>query len=724
MASLRAHERTAPRIRISSAGDWPAPADAAAGERLADRFAAIGEAEAGLAADPAGSALLRCLGGNSPYLADLALRESAALLPACARRARPVAVRQAMAAIAALPAARRRARRSPRRCARPSGVSPWPPPSPTSAASGTSTASPRALSDLAEAALRARSPICCAPAHDSGELRLPASRRARARQRLHRARHGQARRARTELLQRCRPRAAVRPGRRASITGERACGALLLPAGARSSGLDGSARRRRLRVPHRPAAAPRPVGHAALHRPAGGHRLLRKHGPELGTRRHAQGAPGGRRPRARRRVSRRHPPLRLAPPPGFRRAGRHPRHEAAHRRAQGHRRLAPQATRWRASPGTTSSSARAASAKSSSWRRRCNWSGAAATRRCACPRTLEALALLAGAGHLPRRTAVANCRRLPLPAPCRAPAANGGRPADPRAAGATPAQPGARSPTFMGYADAAALRRGAAAPSDARAARATPELFEARARPARGRRRRRRWISAAPATRRRHRRRRCRHGLRRHRARHRGGARLAGRPRARAALGARPRPDARSAARPAGRARPARPQPDAGVRPVRRLPRHACPPACSCCRCSSATRRCSTASPRCSAPRRRSPTIWPACRRRWRGCWRRTERSQPRARRCARGWPMRAALEDALAIIRPTVRAEDFAISVATMEGRIDADAAGERAHRAGRCGAGGAVAARAGRFRRAFRPRAGRRHGGGGAGQGRLAAK
>ena len=50
--------------------------------------------------------------------------------------------------------------------------------------------------------------------------------------------------------------------------------------------------------------------------------------------------------------------------------------------AQGHR-AAPRRTGSPASPGTTSSSARAASARSSSWRRRCNWSGAAATRPCA-----------------------------------------------------------------------------------------------------------------------------------------------------------------------------------------------------------------------------------------------------------------------------------------------------------------------------------------------------
>ena len=71
------------------------------------------------------------------------------------------------------------------------------------------------------------------------------------------------------------------------------------------------------------------------------------------------------------------PAVRLAARPRFRRGRRHPRDETPDRRAQGRRRSAASATRWRASPGTTSSSARAASARSSSWRRRCRlvWGG-------------------------------------------------------------------------------------------------------------------------------------------------------------------------------------------------------------------------------------------------------------------------------------------------------------------------------------------------------------
>ena len=54
---------------------WPDAADPAAAARLVEAF----EAAHG-ALDPALPPLLRCLGGNSPYLADLALRESGELL--------------------------------------------------------------------------------------------------------------------------------------------------------------------------------------------------------------------------------------------------------------------------------------------------------------------------------------------------------------------------------------------------------------------------------------------------------------------------------------------------------------------------------------------------------------------------------------------------------------------------------------------------------------------
>ena len=61
---------------------WPDPADPAAALRLVDRFAALGPDYAAFAAQH--SAALAALGGNSPFLSDLALREPAALTGALA----------------------------------------------------------------------------------------------------------------------------------------------------------------------------------------------------------------------------------------------------------------------------------------------------------------------------------------------------------------------------------------------------------------------------------------------------------------------------------------------------------------------------------------------------------------------------------------------------------------------------------------------------------------
>src|ERR1700744_5467175 len=59
--------------------DWPQPYDTGAAERLTERFAELGRAEARLAERPAVAAMLRSLGGNSPFLADLAIRESSSV---------------------------------------------------------------------------------------------------------------------------------------------------------------------------------------------------------------------------------------------------------------------------------------------------------------------------------------------------------------------------------------------------------------------------------------------------------------------------------------------------------------------------------------------------------------------------------------------------------------------------------------------------------------------
>ncbi len=58
---------------------WPAAHDPGAADRLVERFSDRGKSEARLALRPPVIGLLRCLGGNSPFLADLAVRESAVL---------------------------------------------------------------------------------------------------------------------------------------------------------------------------------------------------------------------------------------------------------------------------------------------------------------------------------------------------------------------------------------------------------------------------------------------------------------------------------------------------------------------------------------------------------------------------------------------------------------------------------------------------------------------
>ncbi|HQU02550.1 MAG TPA: glutamate-ammonia-ligase adenylyltransferase, partial [Acetobacteraceae bacterium] len=61
---------------------WPSPADLTAALWLRTEFAALGAAEAAFAQSPEGAALLAALGGNAPYLAELAIAESATLLAA------------------------------------------------------------------------------------------------------------------------------------------------------------------------------------------------------------------------------------------------------------------------------------------------------------------------------------------------------------------------------------------------------------------------------------------------------------------------------------------------------------------------------------------------------------------------------------------------------------------------------------------------------------------
>ena len=224
---------------------------------------------------------------------------------------------------------------SPRRCAGPSGSSRWRPRWPTWAASGGSEQVTAALSDLAEAALDARQPrICCGPHTMPANCVLPDPDEPGTGRRVHGARHGQARRARTELFLRCGPRAAVRPGG-ANIhrTHRGRCqGRLRRAVCSRVGVADGGARRRRLRVPHRSAAAARSGGDPARRGGDRRHYLLREHGPELGARGDDQGAPGGRGSGVGGGVPGGDPAVRLAPRAGFLGGRRHPRHEAADQR--------------------------------------------------------------------------------------------------------------------------------------------------------------------------------------------------------------------------------------------------------------------------------------------------------------------------------------------------------------------------------------------------------
>ncbi len=63
----------------------PRPFDTEAAARLAERFGERDAATRAFAASPEGAALLGALGGHSPYLADLAVKEAPALLRLAAR---------------------------------------------------------------------------------------------------------------------------------------------------------------------------------------------------------------------------------------------------------------------------------------------------------------------------------------------------------------------------------------------------------------------------------------------------------------------------------------------------------------------------------------------------------------------------------------------------------------------------------------------------------------
>ncbi len=149
---------------------WPVPYDDAAADRLVERFSAIGNAESRLLNDPNVLPMLRSLGGNSPYLAGLLVRESDAV-----RRVATEGADEAFAHVlsslshvspaskrADVAAALRQAKRSAAlivAIADAGGI--WPLETVTGA-----------LSELAEATLRLTIRHLLRSAHDAGEIRL------------------------------------------------------------------------------------------------------------------------------------------------------------------------------------------------------------------------------------------------------------------------------------------------------------------------------------------------------------------------------------------------------------------------------------------------------------------------------------------------------------------------------------------------------------------------
>jgi glutamate-ammonia-ligase adenylyltransferase len=69
-----------PKPKPAPGTSWPHPADPQAAARLIADFAAIGQPEQNFAASPEGKTLLAAIGGNAPFLAELAIRESDILL--------------------------------------------------------------------------------------------------------------------------------------------------------------------------------------------------------------------------------------------------------------------------------------------------------------------------------------------------------------------------------------------------------------------------------------------------------------------------------------------------------------------------------------------------------------------------------------------------------------------------------------------------------------------
>ncbi len=160
-----------PGLSTAPQSPFPRPADAAAAARLVEDFAALGKRAKTFATSAQGAALLAALGGNAPYLAELALRDSDALLDgieagpdahisALLRGVRGLPPNMGRSALSAL------LRQTKRRAALALAVADiggmWPLERITAA-----------LSELAELALRAATAHLLRGLHDAGQITLP-----------------------------------------------------------------------------------------------------------------------------------------------------------------------------------------------------------------------------------------------------------------------------------------------------------------------------------------------------------------------------------------------------------------------------------------------------------------------------------------------------------------------------------------------------------------------
>ncbi|MFL5252236.1 MAG: bifunctional [glutamine synthetase] adenylyltransferase/[glutamine synthetase]-adenylyl-L-tyrosine phosphorylase [Rhodopila sp.] len=150
---------------------WPTPYDNKAADELVERIGGLDPVSEHLLSDPAMRAMIRSLGGNSPYLAGLAIREFAALRR-LAEEGPDLVVADALQALEALPSvaprqlvakALRKAKRVVALCTAVADIGDiWPLERVT-----------EALSDLASAALRAVMRHLYAAAHEAARVRLP-----------------------------------------------------------------------------------------------------------------------------------------------------------------------------------------------------------------------------------------------------------------------------------------------------------------------------------------------------------------------------------------------------------------------------------------------------------------------------------------------------------------------------------------------------------------------